>query len=130
MNSTLTKIRRPVLAAALLLLVPALAGAAVDPHRLADTPTAWYWQYNVSAAQLTDVIDTYGARIIDLEVHSTDPLTFTAALVKNEGHLRQRLVVVLRSDLQPDRRVPGREQRPPHRHRALRRGWAGALGCA
>lgn len=60
--------------------------AMPDPtERLEPTPTAWWWLYGVSASEISDLIATTDARLIDLEVQSTDPLLFSAAFVPNAG---------------------------------------------
>src|SRR5262245_5996766 len=60
------------------------AARAQDERSLTD-PTGWYWYYNQTPAALSDVITNTGSRIVDLEVSSTSPLLFTAALVVNSG---------------------------------------------
>ncbi len=62
---------------------PALATPAAE-HDYQSTPTGWWWLQGVSAAQISDKISD-GFRLIDLEVESTAPYTFTAAFVKNTG---------------------------------------------
>jgi hypothetical protein len=67
------------------LLLPSAAVAAIDPHRISDTQTGWSWQTGLTATELADHIDAHDARVIDLEIDGTDPLTFTASLVANSG---------------------------------------------
>jgi hypothetical protein len=67
------------------LLLPVVAFAAVDPHRISDTMTGWRVQAGLTASELAGVIDGEGLRIIDLEIDGTAPLTFTASLVSNSG---------------------------------------------
>jgi len=67
------------------ILVTASARAAVDPERIEDAETGWYYLSNVTEAQIWDVVDTYGARVTDIEIYSTSPLRFTAAFVANAG---------------------------------------------
>ncbi len=59
--------------------------ALADPHRTATDPTAWWWWYGQTEADITDAINTTGARLIDLEIQSSDPLRFAAAYVHNSG---------------------------------------------
>ncbi len=66
---------------AVVLAVPALA----ETHRISDTQTAWWYYYNQTEAEITDIINDNDARLIDIEVHSTDPMRFTAAFVRNAG---------------------------------------------
>jgi hypothetical protein len=67
-------------------VVPAVADAtAVINDRSVTVPTAWWLYTGVDAAFLTNKIQQDGARITDLEVQSTSPYRFTAALVKNAG---------------------------------------------
>jgi hypothetical protein len=59
--------------------------AQADPHRTATDPTAWWWWYGQTEADINDAINSTGARLIDIEIQSTDPLRFTAAYVHNSG---------------------------------------------
>jgi hypothetical protein len=68
---------------ALSALLPMSVGAEV--HRIEDAQTGWWWYYNQTAAEITDIINDNDARIVDIEVVSTDPLRFTAAFVHNTG---------------------------------------------
>ncbi len=68
-----------------LLLATTLAPALAETHRISDTQTGWYYYYNQTEAELIDIIEETGSRIIDIEIHSTSPLRFTAAFVKNSG---------------------------------------------
>ncbi len=70
---------------ALFLLAPTLAQATVDPERIEDTQTAWYYLSNVTEAQITDQINNFNARLTDIEIYSESPLRFTCAFVKNQG---------------------------------------------
>jgi Beta-lactamase enzyme family len=56
-----------------------------DSHRTSTDPTAWWWFYGQSGADITNTINTNGARLIDIEIQSTNPLLFTAAYVHNSG---------------------------------------------
>ena len=78
---------RPVASVlAMALLMAAIpADASVDPDRIDDTQTAWYYLSNVTDTQITDQINNFNARPIDIEIYSEAPLRFTAAFVKNEG---------------------------------------------
>ncbi|MEN8007066.1 MAG: serine hydrolase [Candidatus Krumholzibacteriota bacterium] len=68
-----------------LLLLPAFADATIDPERIEDAQTGWYYLSNVTEAQITNLVNTEGARLIDIEIFSTSPLRFTAAFVRNSG---------------------------------------------
>jgi len=59
--------------------------ARADSHRTETAPTAWWWYYNVTEAQIETILDDTGARLVDIEIHSTDPLRFSAAFVHNSG---------------------------------------------
>lgn len=59
--------------------------AQADSHRTETTPTAWWWYYGQSEADIAEFIATSGARIIDIEVQSTNPLRFAVAYVHNSG---------------------------------------------
>ena len=58
---------------------PALAEA------LNTTPTAWWWYYGVSPAQLSSLVSNNNARIVSLQVEQVSPLLFTVAMVSNTG---------------------------------------------
>ncbi|MDB5304378.1 MAG: hypothetical protein JWM97_1927 [Phycisphaerales bacterium] len=72
---------------------PASAVAeTLEPRRLMSantsditTPTNWHWYQGVSATFLANAVSSQSARIVDLKVQTTSPLTFNAALVKNSG---------------------------------------------
>jgi len=76
---------KPIVYAALCILAICLTTlpAQADSHRTATTPTAWWWYYGQTEADIIDVIETTGARLIDIEIQSTDPLRFAAAYVHN-----------------------------------------------
>ena len=78
---------QPVFVAALLLLLllPTLATADVDAHRIEDAQTEWYWQSGLTPAEVTNFINANGVRIIDIEIYSTSPFRLTASFVKNQG---------------------------------------------
>ena len=59
--------------------------STADPHREATQPTAWWWYYNQTGANVGEVADQYQARVIDIEIVDTDPLRFAAAYVHNSG---------------------------------------------
>lgn len=65
-------------------LVVALPVGA-ETHRISDTQTGWYWYYNQTAAEINAIAVDTGSRVIDIEIHSTSPLRFTAAFVQNAG---------------------------------------------
>ncbi len=67
-----------VLAAAVTLSLPA------QDVRENNAITSWGWYYGTTAATL-DGVAAQGYRITDIEVESTSPLRFTAALVRNTG---------------------------------------------
>ena len=59
--------------------------ARADSHRMETTPTAWWWYRNLSDTDIVDIVDDTGARLIDIELESIDPLRFAAAFVHNSG---------------------------------------------
>jgi hypothetical protein len=67
-----------------LLLSSPAAAAGPDARALSD-PTGWWWYTSLSPAALDGVLQSTGGRIIDLKVNSASPLTFSVALVANEG---------------------------------------------
>jgi hypothetical protein len=58
---------------------PALA------ESLNTTPTAWWWYYGVTPAQLSSLVSSNSARIVSLQVEQVSPLLFTVAMVSNTG---------------------------------------------
>jgi hypothetical protein len=64
--------------------VPEQLAAASSADAFNTTPTAWEWHTGVDGAFLGSRADA-GNRIVDLEVESSFPLRFTAALVQNSG---------------------------------------------
>ncbi|MCH7698221.1 MAG: serine hydrolase [Chloroflexi bacterium] len=60
------------------------AGATTQVRSQSD-PTAWWWYYGQTPAQVTDLIDDNSARIVDIEVQDVSPLRFAVAMVRNEG---------------------------------------------
>ena len=52
---------------------------------LNTTPTAWWWYYGVTPAQLSSLVSSNNARIVSLQVESSSPLLFTVAMVSNTG---------------------------------------------
>jgi hypothetical protein len=62
---------------------------APSPEALAETlnttPTAWWWYYGVTPAQLSSLISSNGGRIVSLQVEQSSPLLFTVAMVSNTG---------------------------------------------
>jgi hypothetical protein len=77
--------RLPAVALALLaaLALPSAAGALSG--RTEATPTGWWHLYGVTPTEISDLINSTGGRLIDLEVESTAPLLFTATFVHNSG---------------------------------------------
>src|SRR6185312_5919009 len=67
------------------LAVAGPAAAAIDPERNSTSVTGWWWYHGVSEATVNSVASSNGARVIDIEVESTSPYTFTAAYVRNSG---------------------------------------------
>ena len=65
------------------LLAPLSARA--DSPLMETTPTAWWWYRNLSNTDIVDIVDETGARLIDIELESIDPLRFAAAFVHNSG---------------------------------------------
>jgi hypothetical protein len=68
---------------------PAADRQAPSPDALAETlnttPTAWWWYYGVTPAQLSSLVTSNGGRIVSLQVEQASPLTFTVAMVSNTG---------------------------------------------
>jgi hypothetical protein len=52
---------------------------------LNTTPTAWWWYYGITPAQLSSIVGSTGGRIVSLQVEQASPLLFTVALVSNTG---------------------------------------------
>src|SRR4051812_10553482 len=52
---------------------------------LNTTPTAWWWYYGVTPAQLSSLVSANNARIVSLQVEQVSPLLFTVAMVSNTG---------------------------------------------
>lgn len=81
------------LSRALFLLLAVVAVAAPPAHaqpgpkeRLDSTPQGWYWLRGVAANEIVALLnDDTDARLIDLEIQTTEPLTFAAAFVRNVG---------------------------------------------
>ncbi len=73
-----------IVAAAFATASPASA-AVVDPERNSTAITGWWWYYGQTEAQVNGIASANGARVIDIEVDSTAPYTFSAAFVKNTG---------------------------------------------
>lgn len=74
------------------MLAPALLAAAGGPasaapglERDSRNPTGWAWYTGVDAATLAGILGPGTLRITDIEIDSTAPTTFTAALVDNGG---------------------------------------------
>jgi len=77
-------------ALAALLLAAALIAADAPPagaERSKLAPSAWAWHTgtHVTPEFLTDQINRYNLRIIDIEVRSANPLTFAPVLIQNTG---------------------------------------------
>ena len=70
---------------AALMTAPVLAQEKLITERTLTKQSTWYQKTNVTPAQLADFVDDKNARIIDLDVQSTSPLRFSAAMVKNTG---------------------------------------------
>ncbi|MEO1249442.1 MAG: hypothetical protein AAFW76_06335, partial [Pseudomonadota bacterium] len=72
---------------AALLAVPYAAGAqeTVLSERSDTTRTGNWYVTNRSAEQIGDVVDDLKARIVDLDIVSTNPMRFDASLVANKG---------------------------------------------
>lgn len=47
--------------------------------------TGWWWYHGQTPAQVTDLINDNGARLVDIEVEDEAPLTLSVTMVKNEG---------------------------------------------
>lgn len=52
---------------------------------LNTTPAGWWWYYGQSPAQVSELVNNTGGRIVSLQVESSSPLIFTVALVHNSG---------------------------------------------
>lgn len=76
---------RTVLALGMVSILVHVAPARADLERSLDDPTNWWWLHGVSAAEIDDLINTEGARLVDVEVESDSPLRFSAAFVHNSG---------------------------------------------
>jgi hypothetical protein len=50
---------------------------------LDTAPTAWWWYYGITPAQLSSIVGSTGGRIVSLQVEQASPLLFTVALVSN-----------------------------------------------
>ena len=72
--------------AALLAVVLGLTASSARAQSQTDlvTPTAWWWQTNVTLQDINDRI-AQGYRIVDIEVEDDSPLRFSAAFVRNSG---------------------------------------------
>lgn len=71
--------------AALLLLFFAV-GTVARAGDLPDTPpNGWWWYYGQTPDQVTNLLNTNKARLIDIQVEKTSPLLFTVAMVQNSG---------------------------------------------
>ena len=78
-------LRRTAVRLSCLLFVLHTAPLLADEERTLTTPTAWWWLYGVTEAQIIDQINNSGARLIDIEVQSTAPIRFAAVFVHNSG---------------------------------------------
>lgn len=58
---------------------------AASAEALNTTPTAWWWAYGQTPAQVGALLSNNGARIVSLQVEQASPLLFTVATVKNSG---------------------------------------------
>ena len=72
-----------ILWVAAVVLTPMIVHA--DSHRTETTPTAWWWYHDQTDADIADLLEDTGARLVDIEIQSTDPLRFSAAFVHNSG---------------------------------------------
>jgi hypothetical protein len=81
------RLRSPFLVTALLVLAASFfAGPArADEERTLTTPTAWWWLYNATEADINNLASADNARVIDIEVQSTNPIRFAAVFVHNTG---------------------------------------------
>jgi hypothetical protein len=84
--------RRLFLLAILAALATALFGgtanasaAVQDPERNATTPTSWHIWVDQTKAQIDQLALNAGERVVDVNVTSTNPLLFSAVMVKNTG---------------------------------------------
>ena len=73
--------------AAPLLVVAQPASATPGPgdDRLTSTPTGWWTYGGVSPSSLNTLLTNNNARLTDLQVNTTSPLTFSATMVRNTG---------------------------------------------
>lgn len=90
-------------------------------ERVQSDPTAWWWFYGVTAAQITQTLTQNNARIVDLQVESLPASggIFSVAMVANTGPYFQRVVVVLRSVRTGAQPEALSVERPPDQHQSL-----------
>ncbi|MGP0020132.1 MAG: hypothetical protein ACLPHP_16290 [Candidatus Sulfotelmatobacter sp.] len=69
----------------LFLIFLAVSTVAVASDLPASPPNGWWWYYGQSPDQITSLLSTNNARLIDIEVQQTSPLLFTVAMVQNTG---------------------------------------------
>ena len=67
-------------------LVGAGSATASTQVRTQSDPTAWWWAYGQTAAEVAQLVNANGARIVDIEVEQASPsYRFSVALVENAG---------------------------------------------
>jgi hypothetical protein len=76
-----------LVAAVVLAVISASRGSAAPLERTQSDPTAYWWYFGVSAAQVNQALTQHNARIVDLQVESVSPTgpVFTVAMVANSG---------------------------------------------
>lgn len=77
----LLRLARPLCAA---LALPALLSAQIADDRENDTPTATYWGTGISATDIATKT-SQGYRLTNIQIDSTNPWTFTVAMVPKAG---------------------------------------------
>jgi len=83
----MTVLRRCFVIHVLLMCLAALTAtvAVADEERTLTTPTGWWWLYGVGETDINNLVNNEGARVIDIEVQSTNPIVFAAVFVHNSG---------------------------------------------
>jgi hypothetical protein len=59
--------------------------AIADEERTLTTPTGWWWLYGVSESDINTFTAANNARVIDIDVSSTNPLRYAVTFVSNTG---------------------------------------------
>lgn len=67
------------------LLVMTAIGAGAQEERSQADPTAAWWYTGVSEAEVNQLLNANGARLVSLKVQQTSPMRFTVSMVANQG---------------------------------------------